>query len=189
MQLNIDQIEQENGVYTLNYKAGGPLPFTEHDIVLLHADGYFIGSIIGLTSEQLRLSVEEEGFAEAVQGSLEMELAFSPAISIEGGPQLVQELGGFPSFHKAEITKAEVSGKSVKLALNTPNSAGTIKEVIFTFQEVSEQEFTPLADRNIIEQIDFRYDGGDMVVDIEGETGLSGSLICGGIRAEVSSNE
>ncbi|MNI85915.1 hypothetical protein D3C73_1429520 [compost metagenome] len=58
--------------------------------------------------------------------------------------------------------------------------------VTFTFLETKEHVLSPVETENIILQLDFRYEEADMVVDIDALSGLSGSFLCRGIRAEIT---
>ncbi|MET3207191.1 UNVERIFIED_CONTAM: hypothetical protein ABIC26_000125 [Paenibacillus sp. PvR008] len=210
IQVQVQNVEKKEHDYLIHYKAGGALPFVPHDIVLIHGKQYFIGTIVEVESEQALLRINPE-YEDQLAGSIGLELAFSPTVSIQGADKIVEKLGYFPPFHYDQITAADITKDQISLTIElspatilipkspdlTPSaeqpslstsSTATVPRyaVNFTFLETKEHELTAMETENIILQLDFRYEEADMVIDIDALTGLSGSFLCRGIRAEIA---
>jgi hypothetical protein len=210
MQIQVQKVEKKENEYLIHYQAGGALPFVPHDIVLIHGKQYFIGTILKVESEQVLIRINPE-YEDQLTGSIGLELAFSPTVSIQGADSIVEKLGYFPPFHYDRITAANMTKDQITLTIElspasvlVPKSpdlepsaeAPVIPEtpakdisryaVTFTFLETKEHVLTPVETENIILQLDFRYEEADMVVDIDALSGLSGSFLCRGIRAEIT---
>ncbi|TQR99450.1 immunity 50 family protein [Paenibacillus ottowii] len=210
MQIQVHNVEKKESEYLIHYQAGGALPFVPHDVVLIHGKQYFIGTILKVEPEQVLIRINPE-YEDQLTGSIGLELAFSPTVSIQGADRIVEKLGYFPPFHYDRITAANMTKDQITLTIELspasvllPKSpdlepsaeAPVIPEapaqdipryaVTFTFLETKEHVLSPVETENIILQLDFRYEEADMVVDIDALSGLSGSFLCRGIRAEIT---
>lgn len=210
MRIQVQSVEKTNNDYLIQYQAGGALPFVPHDIVLIHSKQYFIGTILKVESEQALLRINPQ-YENQLAGSIRLELAFSPTVSIQGADSIVEKLGYFPPFHYDRITSANMTKDQITLTIELspatvlvpkspdlePSSEAPVTPeipskdaprytVTFTFLETKEHVLTPVEAENIILQLDFRYEEADMVVDIDALSGLSGSFLCRGIRTEIT---
>ncbi|MEE4563185.1 immunity 50 family protein [Paenibacillus polymyxa] len=210
MQIQVHNIEKKGNEYLIHYQAGGALPFVPHDVVLIHGKQYFIGTILRVESEQVLIRINPE-YEDQLTGAIGLELAFSPTVSIQGADSIVEKLGYFPPFHYDRVTAANMTKDQITLTIElSPTSVlvpkspdlepsaetpvileASVKDipryaVTFTFLETKEHVLTPVETENIILQLDFRYEEADMVVDIDALSGLSGSFLCRGIRAEIT---
>lgn len=184
MRLNVTSAHRNNDWYELTYQAESDLPFVPHDIILIQSEHYFIGTIKELHPEKLSIYISPQYESQLI-ATLEIELAFSPLISIEGASELIKELGAFPGFQYEKITSSDIGEEQVTFTIELPQPEPT-HAVTFTFMGVKDQELTAPDSENVIFQLDFRYDGADMLVDIDAVTGLSGYFMCRGIRAELA---
>ncbi|MBP2000593.1 hypothetical protein J2Z69_001624 [Paenibacillus shirakamiensis] len=211
MIMQVQHVEKKDGLYHIQYIAGGPLPFDPHDVVLIRSAHYFIGSIMEVHPSYVVLLTHAD-HEPHLAGTLELELAFSPTVSILGAEAIIEKLGYFPPFHYDRITDASLNSGNISLTIElsattvlvpqsadlTPSDvAPLLPEGIFTetdipryaitfiFDQTTDVGLTPLESENIILQLDFRYEDTDMVIDIDALRGLSGSFLCGGIRAEI----
>ncbi|ANF96385.1 Imm50 family immunity protein [Paenibacillus bovis] len=187
MEVRIEKVEQNGKEYTIRYQLEKPLPFDLHDIVMLQAGDYVVGSVRQLDAEQITLYISKDELNWGDKTIIQ--LAFSPTVSIRGSKEIIAELGHFPDFEEGIITGYEIGKDQVELTIQLPEPLSD-REVKLTFLEAFDIEFSPPDARlNVIAEVDFRYDGTDMVVDIEAAQGLSGSFFCGGIQAELVQNE
>lgn len=183
MQIGIKQVEQQGKSYTIHYTLEQPLPFDLHDIVMVQAGDYVVGSVRALDAQQITLHINEEQLQWGEQTIIQ--LAFSPTVSIEGSGTIIEKFGYFPDFEQAIITNYDIGKDQVELTIELPepNEKQSIK---LTFLEAFDVEFSPPDARmNVIAEMDFRYEVTDLVVDIEAAQGLSGSFFCGKIKAEL----
>ncbi|ASR45515.1 hypothetical protein B4V02_01730 [Paenibacillus kribbensis] len=210
MRIQVQSVKKTNNDYLIQYQAGGALPFVPHDIVLIHGKQYFIGTILKVEPEQALVRINPQ-YENQLTGSIGLELAFSPTVSIQGADSIVEKLGYFPPFHYDRITAANMTKDQITLTIELspatvlvpkspdlePSSEAPVTPetpakdvpryaVTFTFLETKEHVLTPVEAENIILQLDFRYEEADMVVDIDALSGLSGSFLCRGIRAEIA---
>ncbi|MFK4341181.1 MULTISPECIES: immunity 50 family protein [unclassified Paenibacillus] len=210
MHIQVQNVEKIENDYLIHYKAGGALPFVPHDIVLIHGKQYFIGTIVEVGAEQALVRINPQ-YESQLAGSIGLELAFSPTVSIQGADKIVEKLGYFPPFHYDHITAADITKDQITLTIElspptvlipkspdltpsaeqpllTMSSTENVSRyaVTFTFLETKEHELTAMETENIILQLDFRYEEADMVIDIDAITGLSGSFLCRGIRTEIA---
>ncbi len=183
MQIGIKRVEQQGKNYTIDYTLEQPLPFDLHDIVMVQAGDYVVGSVRALDEGQITLHINEEQLQWGEQTIIQ--LAFSPTVSIEGSAAIIEKLGYFPDFEQAIITNYDIGKDRVELTIELPEP-NEQQEVKLTFLEAFDVEFSPPDARlNVIAEMDFRYEVTDLVVDIEAAQGLSGSFFCGKIKAEL----
>ncbi|WP_322903620.1 Imm50 family immunity protein [Paenibacillus campi] len=183
MEIGIKRVEQQGNHYTIDYTLEQPLPFDLHDIVMVQAGDYVVGSVRELDRERITLHINEDELQWGQKAIIQ--LAFSPLLSIEGSAAVVEQLGYFPDFEQAIITDYDIGKERVQLTVELADPALT-QAVKLTFLEASDVEFSPPDARlNVIAQMDFRYEVTDLVVDIEAAQGLSGSFFCGKIKAEL----
>lgn len=78
------------------------MPFVPHDIVLIHGKQYFIGTILKVEPEQALVRINPE-YEDQLAGSIGLELAFSPTVSIQGADSIVEKLGYFLPFIMTEL--------------------------------------------------------------------------------------
>ncbi len=183
MNIGINGVEQQGNMYTIHYTLEQPLPFDLHDVVMVQAGDYVVGSVRELNEHQITLYINEAELQWGEQAVIQ--LAFSPTVSIEGSAAIIEKLGYFPDFQQSVITHYDIAKEQVELTMQLadPSVQSSVK---LTFLEAFDIEFSPPDARmNIIAEMDFRYEVTDLVVDIEAAQGLSGSFFCGKIKAEL----
>ncbi|WP_411349614.1 hypothetical protein [Paenibacillus sp. WLX2291] len=183
MKIGIEHVERNGNLYTIDYTLEKPLPFDLHDIVMVQAGDYVVGSVRQLEDKRITLYIGDDQLEWGQEAVIQ--LAFSPTVSIEGSREIIEQLGYFPDFEKGIIVGYDVGKEQVELTIELPDPE-VRHNVKLTFLEAFDIEFSPPDARlNVIAEIDFRYEVTDLVVDIEAAQGLSGSFFCGKIKAEL----